>query len=99
MTSSFLLKFKMAESQSEQTLEEVLKSMKHVILGLSGKGGVGKRTVSTQMTLTLYSNGKEVGILDGDLCGPSIPRMMNVEGKYIHQCSAGWIPVYTDKNQ
>ena len=31
----------------------------------------------------------QVGILDVDLCGPSIPRMMNVEGKDIHQCSAG----------
>ena len=33
----------------------------------------------------------QVGILDVDLCGPSIPRMMNVEGKDVHQCSAGWV--------
>ncbi|XP_078346703.1 cytosolic Fe-S cluster assembly factor NUBP2 homolog [Oculina patagonica] len=89
----------MADGKSEQTLEEVLKSIRHVILVLSGKGGVGKSTVATQIAWTLYNKGRKVGILDVDLCGPSIPRMMNVEGKDIHQCSAGWVPVYTDKDQ
>jgi len=54
---------------------------------------------TTQIAWTLYNKGKKVGILDVDLCGPSIPRMMNVEGKDIQQCSAGWVPVYTDKDQ
>ncbi|KAJ7340184.1 Nucleotide-binding protein 2 [Desmophyllum pertusum] len=89
----------MADGKSDQTLEEVLKSIKHVILVMSGKGGVGKSTVTTQIAWTLYNKGKKVGILDVDLCGPSIPRMMNVEGNDIHQCSAGWVPVYTDKDQ
>jgi len=60
---------------------------------LNGKGGV------YDTAWTLYNKGKKVGILDVDLCGPIIPRMMNVEGKDIHQCSAGWVPVYTDKDQ
>lgn len=85
--------------KSEQSLEKVLKNIKHIILVLSGKGGVGKSTVTTQIAWTLYNKGKKVGILDVDLCGPSIPRMMNVEGQDVHQCSAGWVPVYTDKDQ
>jgi len=44
---------------------------------------------TTQIAWTLYNKGKKVGVLDVDLGGPSIPRMMNVEGKDIHQCSAG----------
>jgi len=44
---------------------------------------------TTQKACTLYNKGKKFGILDVDLCEPSIPRMMNVEGKDIHQCSAG----------
>jgi len=50
-----------------------------------------KEEFTTQTAWTLYNKGKKVGILDVALCGPSIPRMMNinVEGKDIHQCSAG----------
>ena len=38
----------------------------------------------------------QVGILDVDLCGPSIPRMLNVGRPEVHQCDSGWVPVYTD---
>ncbi|KXJ28599.1 cytosolic Fe-S cluster assembly factor NUBP2 homolog isoform X1 [Exaiptasia diaphana] len=76
-----------------------LKSVKHVILVLSGKGGVGKSTVSTQVAWSLYKSGYKVGLLDIDLCGPSIPRMMNVENQDVHQCSDGWVPVYTSPDQ
>lgn len=38
----------------------------------------------------------QVGILDIDLCGPSIPRMLNVGRTDVHQCDSGWVPVYTD---
>jgi len=41
---------------------------------------------AAQIAWTLHNKGKMGGILDVDLCGPSIPRMMNVEGKDIHQC-------------
>ncbi|KAJ8318992.1 hypothetical protein KUTeg_004083 [Tegillarca granosa] len=61
-----------------------LSIVRHVILVLSGKGGVGKSTV---------------GLLDVDLCGPSIPRMFNVEKHDIHQCPEGWLPVFVDKEQ
>jgi len=78
----------------------VLKDVKHVILVLSGKGGVGKSTVSTQLALSLQNSGFKVGLLDVDLCGPSIPRMLGLENRDIHQSpSQGWIPVYTSPEQ
>ena len=41
----------------------------------------------------------QVGILDVDLCGPSIPRMLRVQGKAVHQCDSGWVPVFVDQEQ
>lgn len=59
--------------------------VKNKVLVLSGKGGVGKSTVSAQLALELASRGHEVGLLDIDICGPSIPRMMGLAGQEIHQ--------------
>ncbi|KAF9460120.1 P-loop containing nucleoside triphosphate hydrolase protein [Collybia nuda] len=75
-----------------------LKSVKNVIIVLSGKGGVGKSSVSTQLALNLYASSPiaRVGILDVDLTGPSIPRMLGVDGHGVHQSSDGWVPVYAD---
>ncbi|XP_063980907.1 cytosolic Fe-S cluster assembly factor Nubp2 homolog [Diachasmimorpha longicaudata] len=77
----------------------MLDEVKHVLLVLSGKGGVGKSTVSTQLALALKVAGFKVGILDVDLCGPSVPYLLNIEDKDVHQSSEGWIPVYTDQDQ
>lgn len=81
------------------TADSLLGGVGHVILVLSGKGGVGKSTVATQLALSLVQAGKTVGILDVDLCGPSIPRMFNLESHDVHQCSGGWVPVYSDPSQ
>lgn len=40
-----------------------------------------------------------MGILDVDLCGPSIPRMLRAQGKAVHQCDSGWVPVFVDQEQ
>lgn len=76
-----------------------LRNVKHVWLVLSGKGGVGKSSVTTQLALTLVNQGHKVGVLDIDLTGPSIPRMFGVEERKIHQSSSGWVPVYTDQTK
>ncbi|XP_040295259.1 cytosolic Fe-S cluster assembly factor NUBP2 [Bufo bufo] len=76
-----------------------LAGVQHILLVLSGKGGVGKSTISTQIALALRHAGKKVGILDVDLCGPSIPRMLNAHGKDVHQCDSGWVPVYVDQEK
>lgn len=60
---------------------------------LSGKGGVGKSSVTLQLALALTLQGKSVGILDIDLTGPSIPRLVGLEGAKITQAPGGWIPV------
>lgn len=76
-----------------------LKSVKHIIIVCSGKGGVGKSSVSTQLALSLHSHQSKfrIGILDIDLTGPSIPRMLGLDGKGVHQSSDGWVPVYADR--
>jgi Mrp family chromosome partitioning ATPase len=79
-------------------IESKLKGVKHKILVLSGKGGVGKSTVSTQLAFALAALGKEVGLLDIDICGPSIPRMTGLEGNEVHQSNTGWSPVYVNDN-
>ncbi|XP_055460695.1 cytosolic Fe-S cluster assembly factor NUBP2 isoform X2 [Psammomys obesus] len=76
-----------------------LAGVKHIILVLSGKGGVGKSTISTELALALRHQGKKVGILDVDLCGPSIPHMLHAQGKAVHQCDNGWVPVFVDQEQ
>lgn len=57
-------------------LQRCLNNVSHVVLVLSGKGGVGKSTVAAQLAHTLCDQGYAVGLLDVDLCGPSIPRMV-----------------------
>jgi Mrp family chromosome partitioning ATPase len=76
-----------------------LKGVKNVILVLSGKGGVGKSTVSTQLALTLAQDeDTDVGLLDIDICGPSVPRMLSLEGQDVHRSNTGWSPVYLEDN-
>src|SRR5208337_3045197 len=53
--------------------------VKHVIMVLSGKGGVGKSTVSVNLAYALANHGKKVGLLDLDFHGPSIPKMLGIE--------------------
>lgn len=74
-------------------MKEKFKAIKHIILVLSGKGGVGKSTVATQLAL-LLSEKYEVGLLDVDICGPSVPTMLGLVGQEVHQSAEGWSPVY-----
>jgi len=70
-----------------------LEKVKHIVLVLSGKGGVGKSSVTTQLALSLSQAGHSVGILDVDLTGPSIPRMLSIEESKVTQVPGGWSPV------
>ncbi|KAK3370522.1 P-loop containing nucleoside triphosphate hydrolase protein [Podospora didyma] len=69
-----------------------LAKIKHIVLVLSGKGGVGKSSVTTQLALSLSLAGHSVGILDIDLTGPSIPRMFAIEDAKVTQAPGGWLP-------
>ncbi|KAI9791639.1 MAG: cytosolic Fe-S cluster assembly factor cfd1 [Peltula sp. TS41687] len=70
-----------------------LDQVKHIILILSGKGGVGKSSITTQLALSLTLQNHSVGILDVDLTGPSIPRFLGVESATVTQAPGGWVPV------
>ncbi len=60
--------------------DNVLAKVKHIILVASGKGGVGKSTVAVNLAVGLASQGMNVGLLDADIYGPSVPVMFGIEG-------------------
>lgn len=80
-------------------VKERLASVKNKVLVLSGKGGVGKSTVSAMLGRALaLDDSKEVGILDIDICGPSQPRVLGAAEEKVHSSGAGWSPVYVSDN-
>ncbi len=58
-----------------------LSKIKHIIAVASGKGGVGKSTTACNLALTLRAQGLKVGILDADIYGPSMPKLLNLKGR------------------
>ncbi|MHB1109290.1 MAG: Mrp/NBP35 family ATP-binding protein [Devosia sp.] len=61
--------------------KEAVPGVRHIIAVGSGKGGVGKSTVAVNLALAFAAEGLRTGILDADLYGPSIPRLLGLEGK------------------
>ncbi len=65
----------------EMEIQERLFKIKHKIVVMSGKGGVGKSSVAANLATSLALAGKKVGLLDIDIHGPSIPKILGLEGK------------------
>lgn len=85
------------EHQKEDCkIEQTLSQIKHKIVVMSGKGGVGKSTVSANLAWQLASAGKKVGLLDIDFHGPSIPKMLHLEGAQAYSDGENLIPVEID---
>ncbi len=61
--------------------DDPIPAVKNVVLVMSGKGGVGKSTVATNLALALARQGYRVGLLDADIYGPSIPTMLGISGR------------------
>lgn len=79
--------------------ENLIPGVKNTIAVASGKGGVGKSTVSTNLALALAATGAKVGLLDADIYGPNIPQMMGIdetpkqEGQKIHPAISHGVPI------
>ena len=69
--------------QEETKLQDTLRNIKHVIIVMSGKGGVGKSTVSSNLAAALSMKGYQTGIMDIDITGPNIPKMFGVEDEQL----------------
>eukprot|EP01068_Selenidium_serpulae_P002646 Selendium_serpulae@DN2592_c0_g1_i3.p1 len=89
---------KAAVTQVPTGVKERLGNVKHKLVVMSGKGGVGKSTMAAQLAWSLRDKGYYVGLLDVDICGPSIPRMMGVMDQEVHWLGEGWTPVYAAPN-
>lgn len=64
----------------QKRVQKRMSKVKHKIMVMSGKGGVGKSTVAANLAIAMAKLGSRVGILDSDIHGPSIPKLMGVEG-------------------
>jgi len=73
-------------------IEERMKSVKHKVVVLSGKGGVGKSTVATNLAIALAGS-HHVGILDVDIYGPTIPKLLGLEGLHPEAVDGSVMPI------
>lgn len=80
-------------------IHQRLSVINHKILVLSGKGGVGKSTFTSMLAWAIAADEDiEVGAMDLDICGPSLPLMLGANGETVHQSNSGWSPVYVADN-
>nr|VZI08460.1 unnamed protein product [Spirometra erinaceieuropaei] len=91
------------EPEVVQTIRRRLARVKRCLFVLSGKGGVGKSSVTVCLARGLTqrqaaARPMQVGVLDLDLCGPSIPCLMGCLDAQVHQSAQGWSPVFVNEN-
>ena len=90
------------QSPSAQALEELqltqrLSQIQHKILVMSGKGGVGKSMIAANLAAALAQTGNQVGLLDVDIHGPSVPKLLSLTGQRVGMDEEGIVPVpYND---
>jgi Mrp family chromosome partitioning ATPase len=86
------------ETAEDDSLKRAISRIGYKVLVLSGKGGVGKSTVAANLAVALSSAGCRVGLLDIDLHGPSIPKLMGLEGARPADGAGGILPVKVAPN-
>ena len=72
------------QMQRKMRMSKMDESINHKIMVLSGKGGVGKTTVATGLALSLAKRGMKVGLMDIDITGPNVPKMLGLEDVELH---------------
>ncbi|MFX0078359.1 MAG: Mrp/NBP35 family ATP-binding protein [Candidatus Hermodarchaeota archaeon] len=86
------------QTSEQQEIAERMRHIKHKIVILSGKGGVGKTTVAVNLATSLAWQGHTVGILDADIHGPDVPKMLSLEGARMIGGDKGLEPVIAPLN-
>ncbi|PFH51896.1 hypothetical protein AMATHDRAFT_132178, partial [Amanita thiersii Skay4041] len=80
-------------------IKERMLKVKRKILVLSGKGGVGKSTFAAQLGWAFAADEQtQTGLMDIDICGPSLPTILGIASEQVHTSSTGWSPVYIQDN-
>ncbi len=85
--------FRKRMQEQQELLKYRMKQVKHTVAVISGKGGVGKSTVTVNLAAAFALHGKRVGILDADIHGPSVPRLLGLTGQQVKVGPPGAFPV------
>ena len=81
------------QARERERLEKRLVGIRHKLMVMSGKGGVGKTTVAINLGVILATEGFRVGLLDADIHGPNVPKMLGVELKPLDGAGGGLRPI------
>jgi ATP-binding protein involved in chromosome partitioning len=81
------------QNEDKQKLQMRMNKIKHKIAVISGKGGVGKSTVTINLAAAFAQKGYAVGVLDADIHGPSVPRLLGLTGRQVKMGPPGVFPV------
>lgn len=81
------------EAHDQKMLDERMSSIKYKFMVISGKGGVGKSSVATNLAVTLAKEGYRVGLMDADIHGPNIPKMLGIEDAKPYASGEGLLPI------
>lgn len=85
-------------AKGPNNISDNLKKIDRKLTVMSGKGGVGKTTVAVNIARALAGSGKKVGIMDVDIHGPNVPKMLGLDGARLTGDDGGMIPAEAEKN-
>ncbi|MGZ4849959.1 MAG: Mrp/NBP35 family ATP-binding protein [Candidatus Bathyarchaeia archaeon] len=85
--------YRQQQSGEQQNLKDRMGKIKYKIAIISGKGGVGKSTVTVNLASAFAQKDFKVGVLDADIHGPSVPRLLGLEGSLVKTGPSGAFPV------
>jgi Mrp family chromosome partitioning ATPase len=86
------------QAHRDRLLKQTLSHIEHKLMVMSGKGGVGKSTVAANLAVSLARKGYEVGILDADVHGPNIPKMLGLQNEKLIGTPQGMLPIHLYPN-